>query len=146
MKRRHVERARGLRRNMTDAEQAVWYRLRNRALGGYRFRRQHDIGPYIADFVCKEAMLVLEIDADDFTIWSIAVSPRAAGRKLGAALMAFADERARGLGYESVHLYTHASLSQRIGWYERLGFTITHHEEMADRRLTHMRKTFSKAG
>ena len=62
MKRRHVERARGLRRNMTDAEQAVWYRLRNRALGGYRFRRQHDIGPYIADFVCKEAMLVLEID------------------------------------------------------------------------------------
>ncbi len=93
-----------------------------------------------------EAVLVLEIDADDFTIWSIAVSPRAAGRKLGAALMAFAEERARGPGYESVHLYTHASLSQRIGWYERLGFTITHHEEMADRRLTHMRKTFSKAG
>jgi very-short-patch-repair endonuclease len=62
MKRQHVERARGLRRSMTDAEQAIWYRLRNRALGGHRFRRQHDIGPYIADFVCKEAMLVLEID------------------------------------------------------------------------------------
>ena len=62
MKRRHVERARGLRRNMTDAEQAVWYRLRNRALGGYRFRRQHDIGPYIADFVCFAQRLIIELD------------------------------------------------------------------------------------
>jgi very-short-patch-repair endonuclease len=47
---------------MTDAEHALWYCLRNRALHGHRFRRQHEIGPYIADFVCKEAMLVLEID------------------------------------------------------------------------------------
>ena len=38
------------------------------------------------------------------------------------------------------------SLTQRIGWYERLGFAITHHEDMADRRLTHMRKTLAKAG
>lgn len=62
MKRQHVERARNLRRNMTDAERALWYRLRNRALGGHRFRRQHEIGPYIADFIYKNAMLVLEID------------------------------------------------------------------------------------
>ncbi|MBD3847530.1 GNAT family N-acetyltransferase [Bosea sp. SSUT16] len=93
-----------------------------------------------------DAALVLEIEPEDFTIWSIAVSPQAAGRKLGAALMDFAEARARTLGYASIHLYTHAKLSQRIGWYERLGFTITHHEDMADRRLTHMRKTFSKAG
>ena len=93
-----------------------------------------------------DAALVLEIEPEDFTIWSIAVSPQAAGRKLGAALMDFAEERAKVLGYASVHLYTHAKLTQRIGWYERLGFTITHHEDMADRRLTHMRKTFSKAG
>lgn len=93
-----------------------------------------------------DAALVLEVEPSDFTVWSIAVAPEAAGRKLGAALMAFADERGRALGYDSVHLYTHAKLTQRIGWYERLGFTITHHEDMADRRLTHMRKTFSKAG
>lgn len=92
------------------------------------------------------AALVLDIEPDDFTIWSVAVSPEAAGRKLGSALMAFADERARALGYESVHLYTHAKLTQRIGWYERLGFIITHHEDMADRRLTHMRKPIAKAG
>jgi RimJ/RimL family protein N-acetyltransferase/ribosomal protein S18 acetylase RimI-like enzyme len=93
-----------------------------------------------------EAALVLDIEPEDFTVWSVAVAPEAGGRKLGAALMAFADERARALGYGSVHLYTHAKLTQRIGWYERLGFAITHHEEMADRRLTHMRKTFAKAG
>ncbi|MGX5734963.1 GNAT family N-acetyltransferase [Bosea thiooxidans] len=92
------------------------------------------------------AALVLDIEPDDFTVWSVAVSPEAAGRKLGSALMAFADERARALGYESVHLYTHAKLTQRIGWYERLGFAITHHEDMADRRLTHMRKPIAKAG
>ncbi|TQI73693.1 RimJ/RimL family protein N-acetyltransferase [Bosea sp. AK1] len=93
-----------------------------------------------------EAALVLDIEPEDFTIWSVAVAPEAAGRRLGAALMGFADERAQALGYASVHLYTHAKLTQRIGWYERLGFSITHHEDMADRRLTHMRKTFAKAG
>ena len=93
-----------------------------------------------------DAVLVLEIEPTDFTIWSIAVAPPAAGRKLGAALMAFAEARARALGYGSVHLYTHAKLARRIGWYERLGFAVTHHEDLADRRLTHMRKTFAKAG
>ncbi|UZF90441.1 GNAT family N-acetyltransferase [Bosea sp. NBC_00550] len=93
-----------------------------------------------------EAALVLDIEPQDFTIWSVAVAPEAGGRKLGASLMSFADERARALGYGSVHLYTHAKLTERIGWYERLGFAITHHEDMADRRLTHMRKTFAKAG
>jgi len=92
------------------------------------------------------AALVLDIEPNDFTVWSVAVSPDAAGRKLGSALMAFADDRARALGYDSVHLYTHAKLTQRIGWYERLGFAITHHEDMADRRLTHMRKPIAKAG
>jgi RimJ/RimL family protein N-acetyltransferase/ribosomal protein S18 acetylase RimI-like enzyme len=89
-----------------------------------------------------EAALVLDIEPEDFTVWSIAVAPEAAGRRLGSALMSFAEERARALGYGSVHLYTHAKLTQRIGWYERLGFVVTHHQELADRRLTHMRKSF----
>jgi RimJ/RimL family protein N-acetyltransferase/ribosomal protein S18 acetylase RimI-like enzyme len=88
------------------------------------------------------AALVLDIEPEDFTVWSIAVAPEAAGRRLGSALMGFAEERARALGYGSVHLYTHAKLTQRIGWYERLGFVVTHHQELADRRLTHMRKSF----
>jgi len=88
-----------------------------------------------------EAALVLDIEPEDFTIWSVAVAPEAAGRKLGSTLISFAEERARALGYSSVHLYTHAKLTQRIGWYERLGFVVTHYEDLADRRLTHMRKT-----
>lgn len=91
-----------------------------------------------------DAALVLDIEPEDFTVWSVAVSPDAQGRKLGAALMSFADERARALGYVSVHLYTNAKLVQRIGWYERLGYAVTHHQDLADRRLTHMRKQLDK--
>ena len=48
------ERARDLSRNMTDAENRMWYYLRNRRLGGYKFIREQVIGNYIADFVCRE--------------------------------------------------------------------------------------------
>lgn len=93
-----------------------------------------------------DAALVLEIEDGKFTVWSVAVAPEAAGRRLGAALMHFAEERAAALNHDAVHLYTNAKLTQRIGWYENLGYEITHHEDRADRRLTHMRKTLNKAG
>jgi lysyl-tRNA synthetase class 2 len=50
-----------LRHNMTDAERRLWSRLRSNALG-YKFRRQHGLGPYIVDFVCLERRLVIEVD------------------------------------------------------------------------------------
>lgn len=56
------ERAQSLRRNMTDAGNRVWYYLQNRRLGGYKFVREHVIGNYIADFVCREKKLVIKID------------------------------------------------------------------------------------
>ena len=62
MKRQNVERARGLRRNQTDAERKLWYYLRNRRLSGHKFRRQQEIDQYIVDFVCVDAMLVIELD------------------------------------------------------------------------------------
>ena len=55
-------RARRLRRQSTDAEQALWSRLRDRRLGGVRFRRQAPIGAYIADFVSHERKLIVELD------------------------------------------------------------------------------------
>jgi very-short-patch-repair endonuclease len=55
-------RAQHLRQNMTDAENRMWYYLRNRRLGGYKFVRQQVIGNYIADFVCREKKLIIEID------------------------------------------------------------------------------------
>jgi very-short-patch-repair endonuclease len=47
---------------MTDAERQLWRRLRRRQLHGQYFRRQHPIGPFIADFVCTETKLVIELD------------------------------------------------------------------------------------
>lgn len=54
--------ARALRKNQTDAEKLLWYRLRNRQLVGCKFRRQQIIGPYIADFLCLEPKLIIELD------------------------------------------------------------------------------------
>ncbi len=53
---------RHLRSNPTDAERHLWYRLRLRQLAGFKFRRQRPIGPYVCDFVCLEASLVIELD------------------------------------------------------------------------------------
>jgi len=54
--------AKKLRKNMTDAERLLWQHLRNRRLGGYKFRRQRPIGPYIVDFICLEKEIVIEVD------------------------------------------------------------------------------------
>jgi very-short-patch-repair endonuclease len=54
--------ARQLRRNMTIAERRLWSILRMRGIEGFRFRRQCPLGPYIVDFACLEARLVVEAD------------------------------------------------------------------------------------
>ena len=54
--------ARRLRRAQTYAEARLWSKLRDRRLAGQKFVRQEPIGPYFADFVCRESRLVLEVD------------------------------------------------------------------------------------
>jgi very-short-patch-repair endonuclease len=54
--------ARRLRKQMTDAERALWYLLRRRQIEGHRFRKQVPIGKYIVDFACLEARLLIEMD------------------------------------------------------------------------------------
>ena len=54
--------ARGLRELSTPAEKVLWEELRNRRLGGFKFRRQHPLLDYILDFYCKEKQLAVEID------------------------------------------------------------------------------------
>ena len=56
------ERARELRKQMTPTEKILWEHLRNRKLAGFKFRRQHPIGPYISDFYCAESQLIVEVD------------------------------------------------------------------------------------
>ena len=51
-----------MRKNQTNAEALLWRALRGRRLGGFKFVRQEPIGPYFADFVCRDEKLIVEID------------------------------------------------------------------------------------
>jgi very-short-patch-repair endonuclease len=57
-----TSRARRLRQGDNEAEALLWLELKRRRLGGFKFTRQLPIGPYFADFACREASLVVEID------------------------------------------------------------------------------------
>jgi very-short-patch-repair endonuclease len=54
--------AKTLRRDMTEAEDRLWRELRGRRLDGIKFRRQVPIGRFVADFICADALLIVEID------------------------------------------------------------------------------------
>ena len=60
--RKTLRRARGLRREQTEAEKRLWGYLRDRRLSGFKFVRQEPIGPFIADFVCRDFKLIVEVD------------------------------------------------------------------------------------
>ncbi len=60
--------ARQLRNTPTDAEIRLWSRLRRKQLNGFRFRRQQPIGPYIVDFFCPEAKLIVEVDGGQHNV------------------------------------------------------------------------------
>jgi very-short-patch-repair endonuclease len=62
------DKARSLRKNMTVAEKELWERLKGKKLKGYRFRPQHPINFYIADFYCHFAKLVIEIDGEQHNL------------------------------------------------------------------------------
>lgn len=59
-----IEFARHLRQTRTSSEDWLWQLVRNRQRQGMKFRRQHPIGPYTADFYCREAKLVVELDGE----------------------------------------------------------------------------------
>ncbi|MGH8400097.1 MAG: endonuclease domain-containing protein [Gammaproteobacteria bacterium] len=61
------ERARAFRQHGTDAEEKLWYYLRAGRLAGLKFRRQHPIQPYVVDFYCETAKLVVELDGSQHT-------------------------------------------------------------------------------
>ena len=62
MTRANTEPARRLRRNQTDAERLLWFRLRDRRLDGLKFKRQVSIDRFVVDFFCADAKLILELD------------------------------------------------------------------------------------
>ena len=62
MKSRLTHLTRNLRKNATDAERKLWQKLRNRQIGGVKFRRQQPMGSYIVDFISFEKRLIIEVD------------------------------------------------------------------------------------
>ena len=88
--------ASGLRKNMTKAEACLWkYVLRARTLKGYPFRRQRPVLNYIADFLCKDLSLIIEVDGITHT-WEGAERRDAirqqALEKAGFTVLRFTDE------------------------------------------------------
>ena len=96
-------RARQLRRDQTDAEQALWRRIRAQRLCGLKFRRQFLIGHYIVDFCCKECRLVVELD----------------GGQHAEPLMAIKDERRteqiEELGYRLIRFWNNEVFTNMDG-------------------------------
>jgi very-short-patch-repair endonuclease len=84
--------ARSLRTTGTDAEIKLWYHLRAKRLGGFKFRRQHPIPPYIADFYCEELGLVIELDGSQHDEISDRTRTHALERQ-GIVLLRFWDNQ-----------------------------------------------------
>jgi very-short-patch-repair endonuclease len=61
---RVIGHARAMRHDAVPAEQKLWWKLRDRRLGGFKFRRQQPAGPFVADFYCADCRLVIELDGD----------------------------------------------------------------------------------
>lgn len=59
----YLDRRKELRKNSTETEQKLWFELRDNKLG-VKFKRQHSIGGYIADFYCQKYKLVIELDGE----------------------------------------------------------------------------------
>jgi very-short-patch-repair endonuclease len=84
---------------MTDAELALWSRLRARGLAGWKFRRQAPVGPYVTDFLCSEARLIVEID----------------GGHHGGAADAAREARLSAMGYAVVRYWNNEVLQNMGG-------------------------------
>ena len=67
-----------LRQSMPEAEARLWQQLRDRRLMEHKFRRQHSIGPFVADFACVAARLVIELDGSQHAITEEADARRTA--------------------------------------------------------------------
>jgi len=100
------ERARTLRSQSSEAEKALWKYLRGRRLAGYKFRRQVVIEPYIVDFVCLEARLIIE----------------AGGGQHGdqAAYDARRTARLERMGYRVMRFWNHEILGELQGVLEQI--------------------------
>jgi adenine-specific DNA-methyltransferase len=108
--RRASSNARRLRRDLTDAERKLWYALRDRRFAGFKFRRQVEIEPYIVDFLCIAALLVIEVDGGQHD------------EELDAERTAFLEAR----GYRVIRFWNNEVLGNLDGVLMRLDEVLNH--------------------
>ena len=88
-----IQRARSLRRQQTQSEKLLWNVLRSKQLCNLKFRKQHPIPPFYADFACAEKKLVVEIDGDYHDhVGEEDISREAFLRGLGWDVIRFSDK------------------------------------------------------
>jgi very-short-patch-repair endonuclease len=107
-------RARSLRQNSTDAERVIWNAVRAHGMRGVSFRRQTPIGPYIVDFVCHDARLIIEIDGGQHF--------EPAHNKRDERRDAFLSSR----GYRVLRFNNHEVMTNRLGVLETIATAIAH--------------------
>ena len=107
------ERRRELRHNQTDAEKALWARVRNKQFFGLKFFRQYSVGPYILDFYCPEKKLAVELDGGQHNLPD--------GREYDAERTAFLN----GHGIVVVRFWNNEVLQEIEGVLERLTQRLT---------------------
>jgi very-short-patch-repair endonuclease len=105
--RRPTKLAQTLRNNATDCERLLWLDLRQRRFGGHKFSRQIPIGPYVCDFVCRRAKLVIELDGGQHSANADADARRT--RFLEAA------------GYKVIRFWNHEVIENRDGVLQAIG-------------------------
>ena len=93
-----TQRARNLRQAGNQAEALLWLELKARKLGGYRFTRQFSIGPFFADFACRENWLVVEVDGHQHA---------------GSSHDRRRDDFMRAQGYSILRVWNHDVLKHR---------------------------------
>jgi very-short-patch-repair endonuclease len=104
-----TKRSRRLRAFSTKAELKLWNHIRSRALNGRKFIRQHPIGPYIVDFVCREQRLVIEVDGGQHSL-----NERDQAR----------DQWLAGRGYSVLRFWNHEVLGNIEGVLEAISFVL----------------------
>ncbi len=109
VRRSRISFARKLRTEPTEAERKLWYALRKQQINGYRFRRQHPIGPYFVDFICLEVRLVIELDGGQH---AISTTDKVRDRWL------------RAEGYEVLRFWNDQVLAETEGVVERILTTL----------------------
>jgi very-short-patch-repair endonuclease len=118
---RQRDKARELRHRQTDAEKALWNKLRALRLEGYKFRRQHPIGKYIADFCCMDSKTIIELDG---------------GQHCENKKDVERDTYLTSLGFRVVRFWNNESTENMEGLLQALSLTLSQRERGLTRNKT----------